>query len=91
MKQNKEILLEEYELIDFMERELNQEDLRRVLLALEVAPKLRGRLNEYLLVKDSLKNNPPTENEFDLSGLHSKIMMQIETLETDKLASVKKK
>ncbi len=91
MKQKKEILLEEYELIDFMERDLNQEDLRRVLLALEVAPKLRGRLNEYLLVRESLKNNQPMESEVDMSNLHSKIMMQIETIEIEKSQTVKKK
>lgn len=91
MKQKKEILLEEYELIDFMERDLNQEDLRRVLLALEVAPKLRGRLNEYLLVRESLKNNQPMESEVDMSNLHSKIMMQIEAIEIEKYQTVKKK
>jgi negative regulator of sigma E activity len=74
----KEILLEDEDLIDYMEGELGLEDMRRVLLALEASPQMRGRYNEYLLVKDRLKRWPPEAKDVDLNALHSKIMLQVE-------------
>ena len=79
-------------LIDFMESELNQEDMRRTLMALETTPKLRDRLNDYMLIKAALRSEQhinrlkrdEKRNEASLESLHNRIMMQIETQEIQK-------